>query len=145
MWLQRNKGIFDAEFVQVKSVIQSRRRHQLEALYAKQKVVDTTAPPMGWYKVVPWYKLNVDSARNPLNGLTVCGGAIWDENGQWIYGYAKMTRCCSIVDVELWGAYKGLGLVSSMNVQQFYVETDCKGVWNLLKQEAKMDCISPWY
>ncbi|XP_039030217.1 uncharacterized protein LOC120164270 [Hibiscus syriacus] len=46
-------------------------------------------PPMGWVRV------NVDGAVRERDGVTVCGGIIRNDQGEWIFGFSRSLGVCS--------------------------------------------------
>jgi len=43
-----------------------------------------------WFRPSPnWFKLNTDGSFLGNLGLASGGGLIWNENGEWVEGYAR--------------------------------------------------------
>ncbi|KAE8711340.1 hypothetical protein F3Y22_tig00110295pilonHSYRG00009 [Hibiscus syriacus] len=150
LWTRRNRQIFDPDYCEVESLVQRSRRLQNEATHAlaisnawreqQTKKEDRSKswcpPPQGWYK------LNTDGAQRPDSELATCGGLIRDAQGEWIVGFAKPIRACSVLDAELWGVFEGMTLAWNQGVRDVIIETDNKEVLNLLKQGEAMKGLS---
>ncbi|MBA0731154.1 hypothetical protein Golax_020609, partial [Gossypium laxum] len=62
----------------------------------------------------------VHSTRQVVRGASTCT----DQYGQWILGYNRRFKKCSIFDVELWGILEGLTLLQSRHCDRVLIQTD---------------------
>ncbi|KAE8696705.1 vignain-like [Hibiscus syriacus] len=81
-----------------------------------------------------WWKLNIDGAHKLDIGVTACGGALRDSNGEWIMGFTKALGRCSVLEAKLWGVVVGLEMTWNIGLRKVMVETDSKEVFKLLMQ-----------
>ena len=73
------------------------------------------------------------SLGNP--GLASGGGLIWNENGEWVEGYAKAIGITKSVAVELWALRDGIRLCIVLKLPIVEIELDSKLVVELMKKE----------
>ncbi|MBA0676727.1 hypothetical protein Goari_018191 [Gossypium aridum] len=52
-----------------------------------------------------------DGAIQVMSGSATAGRVLCNENGDWILGYNKFLRNCSIFYTEFWGILNGLKLI----------------------------------
>ncbi|MFQ6647174.1 hypothetical protein Gotur_018953 [Gossypium turneri] len=55
--------------------------------------------------------LNIDVVVNSVSGFSATSGVIHYRKGNWILGYNRFLRKCSVAVVELWGLLDGLLLL----------------------------------
>ncbi|KAH1045742.1 hypothetical protein J1N35_036526 [Gossypium stocksii] len=51
-------------------------------------------------------------------------GLICDQHGTWISSFSRNIGNCSVIDVELWGALKGLQLAWNIGLKRINLELD---------------------
>ena len=88
---------------------------------------------IGWkYPADGWIKLNVDGCSKGNPGMAGAGGAIRDNMGSWIGGFARNIGICSSVTAELWAIYIGLQLVWAKGFRKVLLESDCRVALGLI-------------
>ncbi|KAK8580154.1 hypothetical protein V6N12_070438 [Hibiscus sabdariffa] len=65
-----------------------------------------------------WIKANFDGAVGGIDSLVSAGGVIHDDQGRWVYGYARRLGRCSGLMVELWTAHDILLAVWDLGFRQ---------------------------
>ena len=75
-------------------------------------------PPSGWKK------LNTDGLSIGNSRRSGCGGAVRDEQGEWIAGLSRYIGTTSSFVAEMWGMRDGLVLCKNLNIQCLVVELD---------------------
>ena len=81
-----------------------------------------------------WMKLNMDGSTSCL-GIAGGGGLVRDENGSWVFGFAKKIGKASSFIAELWALHDGLRLCLSRNILVVEVELDAKSIVELLTKQ----------
>ncbi|KAK3222256.1 hypothetical protein Dsin_009281 [Dipteronia sinensis] len=71
-------------------------------------------------------KLNVDGSLNPELGTISAGGVIRNHLKSWIGGFAVNRGNDSIIEVELWGIFKGLQIMWKAGFKKVEVESDSR-------------------
>ena len=79
--------------------------------------ISWTTPPNAWLKI------NSDgSVRNPK--IVAYGGVLRDADGNRVRFFVANIGFCSVVVVELWGAYHGLNIAWSLGFTRVILEMD---------------------
>ncbi|KAK9046621.1 hypothetical protein V6N11_052506 [Hibiscus sabdariffa] len=52
-----------------------------------------------------WVKANVDASVISTDGSAALWGVFRDEDGTWLYGFARNIGCCSVLFAELWAIH----------------------------------------
>jgi len=86
-------------------------------------------PPDGWFK------LNLDGSSLGNPSLAGGRGLIWNENGDWIRGYARAIGITTSVAAELW-ALRDIQMCLLLNLSAVEIELDAKLVVDLLKKDG---------
>lgn len=95
---------------------------------------------IGWkYPTDGWIKLNVDGCSKGNPGMAGAGGAIRDNMGSWIGGFARNIGICSSVTAELWAIYIGLQLVWAKGFRKVLLESDSRFALGLTGDCVKID------
>ncbi|KAK8552637.1 hypothetical protein V6N13_121024 [Hibiscus sabdariffa] len=55
-----------------------------------------------------WIKVNVDASVSTVDRSTGAGGALRDDHGTWLSGYARFVGRCDALLAELWAMHDGL-------------------------------------
>lgn len=76
-----------------------------------------------------WMKLNMDGSAES-SGITGGGGLVRDDNGTWVFDFARNIGNASSFTAELWALHDGLRLCLSRNI--LVVEADAKSIVELL-------------
>lgn len=79
-----------------------------------------------------WYKLNSDSAFNRSNNKASAGGMLWDNDGNWVWGFSTNIGKANSFTVELWGLREGLHICREKGLDGVLVELDSKGVVDMI-------------
>ncbi|KAE8680042.1 hypothetical protein F3Y22_tig00111392pilonHSYRG00178 [Hibiscus syriacus] len=149
IWKNRNRRIFDPDYIEHESILAQGRRLCFEAKRAIETNLQTnpysfqrisvpnhwTPPPTNWCKV------NTDGSRKLGNVFATCGGVIRSSNGGWILGFSKVLGICSIVEAELWGIHEGLSHAWNLGERQIMVEADNLEVIRMLKGKTNKGSI----
>ncbi|KAK8474677.1 hypothetical protein V6N11_034727 [Hibiscus sabdariffa] len=83
-------------------------------------------PPLGWIKA------NSDGVHG-IDSLASARGVICDDQGRWVYGYARSLGRCSVFMVELWAAHDILLVAWDLGFHQVQMETDNLDVAQILQ------------
>lgn len=83
-------------------------------------------PEAGWYRL----KSNGSSTGNP--GPVGSGGLIRNEDGDWVYGYARKIGVTTSFAAELWSLRDGLMQCFSLHLPAVEIEIDTKVIVDLL-------------
>ncbi|KAK8990742.1 hypothetical protein V6N11_028705 [Hibiscus sabdariffa] len=78
-----------------------------------------TRPRTGWIKV------NVDASVSTVDRSVGAGGALRDEHGAWLSGYARFVGRCDSLLAELWAMHDGLILAWDLGFRCVELESDC--------------------
>lgn len=79
-----------------------------------------------------WVKLNTDGASHGNPGEATAGGALRDEEGNWIGGFVLNIGICTAPLAELWGVYYGLYIAWERRVARLELEVDSEIVVGFL-------------
>ncbi|OMO88470.1 reverse transcriptase [Corchorus capsularis] len=79
-----------------------------------------------------WFKLNSDGSVEGNPGIAGSGGAIRDDQGQWVAGYSRKIGYTSSLQAEFWGLRDGLILAHSKGIQKLEVNVDALNVITLI-------------
>ncbi|KAL4325903.1 hypothetical protein GQ457_11G015220 [Hibiscus cannabinus] len=74
---------------------------------------------------VGWVKLNVDAAVATVDHTVEIGGVVRDENGSWLFRYARFVGRCDVLLAEFWTIHDGLLHAWSMGYCRVELESDC--------------------
>ncbi|KAL4325431.1 hypothetical protein GQ457_11G002310 [Hibiscus cannabinus] len=80
-----------------------------------------TRPRTGWIKV------NVDASVSMVDRFVGAGGALRDDSGAWLSGYARYVGRCDALLAELWAIHDGLLLAWDLGFRFVELESDCLG------------------
>ncbi|KAF7808130.1 ribonuclease H [Senna tora] len=62
-----------------------------------------------WYPPIPgWIKLNMDRFHHNTTRSSACGGVACDENGNWLFGFARRLGKRNAIYVDMWGIIFGV-------------------------------------
>ncbi|KAF7808048.1 hypothetical protein G2W53_040209 [Senna tora] len=62
-----------------------------------------------WYPPIPgWIKLNMDRFHHNTTGSSACVGVARDENGNWLFGFARRLGKRNAIYVDMWGIIFGV-------------------------------------
>ncbi|KAF7807529.1 ribonuclease H [Senna tora] len=62
-----------------------------------------------WYPPSPgWIKLNMDRFHHNTTGSSACVGVTRDENGNWLFGFARRLGKRNAIYVDMWGIIFGV-------------------------------------
>ncbi|KAE8689424.1 hypothetical protein F3Y22_tig00110940pilonHSYRG00583 [Hibiscus syriacus] len=97
-WKNRNRRIFDLEYIEKESVLVQGRRLCFEANRAIESSLQRTLPShrmsnehTHWSPPpTNWCKVNTDGSCKTGNGFATCGGVIRSSDGSWILGFGKL-------------------------------------------------------
>ncbi|KAL4291469.1 hypothetical protein GQ457_14G003410 [Hibiscus cannabinus] len=78
-----------------------------------------TRPRTGWIKV------NVDASVSMVDRSAGAGGALRDDSGAWLSGYARYVGRCDVLLAELWAIHDGLLLAWDLGFRFVELESDC--------------------
>ncbi|KAE8689105.1 hypothetical protein F3Y22_tig00110943pilonHSYRG00004 [Hibiscus syriacus] len=137
----RNRRIFDLEYIEKESVLVQGRRLCFEANRAIESSLQRTLPShrmsnehTHWSPPpTNWCKVNTDGSCKTGNGFATCGGVIRSSDGSWILGFGKLLGICSIIEAELWGIHEGLSHAWNLGERQIMVEADSLEVIRMLQ------------
>ena len=79
-------------------------------------------------------KLNMDGFVGS-SGIAGGGGLMWDDNGTWVFGFARKIEKASSFTTELWALRDGLRLCLSQNFLVVEVELEAKSIVELLTKQ----------
>ncbi|KAL4385217.1 hypothetical protein GQ457_15G009690 [Hibiscus cannabinus] len=96
-------------------------------------LVSNWAPPQ-----VGWVKLNVDAAVATVDHTVGIEGVVRDENGVWLFGYARFVGRCDVLLAEFWAIHDGLLHVWSMGYRRVELESDCLEAVRVINNESDM-------
>lgn len=68
--------------------------------------------------------LNNDGVVHLDTGRAFAGCVARDINGQWLFGFNRYLRKCSIFDAELWGILEGLKLIQKRGHDRVIILSD---------------------
>ncbi|KAK8625879.1 hypothetical protein V6N13_057036 [Hibiscus sabdariffa] len=83
-----------------------------------------------------WIKINSDGARNSSEELASCGGVLQNSVGDWLIGFTKFIKVCSIVDVELRGAYIEALYAWDLRYRQVILDLDNLDALHILNNDS---------
>ncbi|KAL4369713.1 hypothetical protein GQ457_05G033720 [Hibiscus cannabinus] len=84
-----------------------------------------------------WIKANADGASALGSCKAAAGGVLRDENGAWIFGFARKLRVCSSLIAEIWAVHNCLLHAWRLGFRMVELETDCLEVERILLGESK--------
>ncbi|PRQ16167.1 putative ribonuclease H-like domain-containing protein [Rosa chinensis] len=71
-----------------------------------------------------WFKLNVDGSCHKNTGIICAGGALRNDKGEWMNGFAVKLGIGQVVEAELWGLLKGMEMAWQNECRQLKIEMD---------------------
>ncbi|KAK8519707.1 hypothetical protein V6N11_064858 [Hibiscus sabdariffa] len=89
--LERARSWLNMVVAIIQPTIQSGQAHDA----TRHCKVQWISPPLGWVKV------NSDVAQARGNRYMSVSGLMRDKNGQWLGGFGKFLRICSVFEAEL--------------------------------------------
>ncbi|KAE8692126.1 hypothetical protein F3Y22_tig00110858pilonHSYRG00043 [Hibiscus syriacus] len=127
IWKDRDRRIFDPEYIENDYVLVRGRRLSREARSALDSALSLA-----------------QSSRRLLN--TIDPWSRFLSIG--MLGFSKAIGICSIVEAELWGIHEGLSHAWNLGERQVMVETDCLEAVRMLQESYKkasiitlLDCV----
>ncbi|KAK9006758.1 hypothetical protein V6N11_019092 [Hibiscus sabdariffa] len=91
-----------------------------------------TGPPSGWIK------LNVDASVSMADNKAGIGGVLRDEQGNWIFGFARSIGRCSVILAELWAIHDGLLHTWNLNHRNVILESDYLEAVQIINYKSKI-------
>ncbi|KAL4369220.1 hypothetical protein GQ457_05G009730 [Hibiscus cannabinus] len=91
-----------------------------------------SAPRQGWIKA------NADGASALGSCKATAGGVLRDENGAWIFGFARKLGVCSSLIAEIWAVHNYLLHAWRLGFRMVELETDCLEVERILLGKSKV-------
>ncbi|KAF7826680.1 ribonuclease H [Senna tora] len=90
-----------------------------------------------WYPPSPgWIKLNVDGSRHNTTRSSACGGVARDENGNWLFGFAKRLGKRNAIYAEIWGIFFEVRIAKEKGYPRVMIEVDSKSALELIVTES---------
>ncbi|KAK9019067.1 hypothetical protein V6N11_034106 [Hibiscus sabdariffa] len=83
----------------------------------------------------PFIKANTDGGKSSALGRSFCGGVARNSAEDWCFGFAKFIGVCSVLDVEVWGAYLGLSLAWEKGFQLVILELDSVAIAGVVRKD----------
>jgi ribonuclease HI len=71
-----------------------------------------------------WHKLNVDGSWHKDLGIMCAGGVIRNDKGDWVSGFSVNLGAGQVLEAELWGLLKGMGLAWNNGCRFLEIEMD---------------------
>ncbi|KAK9019279.1 hypothetical protein V6N11_053805 [Hibiscus sabdariffa] len=97
-------------------------------------VSQTSEVTSRWQKLsLGWIKANSDGVVRGIDILASAGSVIRDDQGRWVYGYARRLGRCSVLMAELWAAHDILLAAWDLGFHQVQMETDNLDVARILQ------------
>jgi len=84
-----------------------------------------------------WIALNTDGAAKGNSGPAGAGGALRDNQGQWLVGFTEYVGYCSAVKAELRGVLRGLKIAREMRIRKLWLRVDSKTVVTWLTNKSQ--------
>ncbi|KAE8674682.1 hypothetical protein F3Y22_tig00111741pilonHSYRG00313 [Hibiscus syriacus] len=84
-----------------------------------------------------WIKANTDGAFGGLMKMVVAGGVLRDDQGVWIFGFARSLGICTVFMVEFWAIHDSLSHAWHFGFRGIKVETDCAKAVETLNNNIK--------
>ncbi|KAK9994127.1 hypothetical protein SO802_023830 [Lithocarpus litseifolius] len=86
-------------------------------------------------------KLNTDGSSVDTLGLAGGGGVVRDEQGNWVFGYARKIGSVNSLLAELWTLRDGLFLYLQAQVHALIVEMDAKALVDAFSNQTNSNVI----
>ncbi|KAE8735166.1 hypothetical protein F3Y22_tig00000405pilonHSYRG00010 [Hibiscus syriacus] len=86
-----------------------------------------------------WLKVNADGAVGGTLKMAAVWGVLRDDQGRWIFGFARSLGICSVLMAELLAIHDSLVHAWNLGFGKIQLETDCAKAVELLKENNRVD------
>lgn len=136
LWKWRNKEVFKGESKSIYHKVEWTRKQCKEikdAFNRRPSIISKSNPRvtklLRWEQLERgWIKLNSDGSCNTLTGKAACGGALRDEQGNWIVGFSANLGTITTDEAEAWGLYYGIKLAWEKGFRKVIIECYSKKI-----------------
>lgn len=138
IWKDRNKKSFDNVDVDPHQSLRNIASFSLEISEAfksilsnghRNSVLISWSPPC-----TAGVKLNTDGCWMENRKLAGYGGIFRDHQGHWLLGYFGKQDCSTILEVEIWGIYRGLTIMLEKGYNNISIESDSLDAVKLINE-----------
>ena len=129
IWDNMNQVVFKNKNsnLNLSKLIMQRVREYYHCAYNPKEAETRVVKAIRWEKLTRgWVKLNINGSSLGNPGLAGGGGLIWDENGEWILGFARNIGITTSFQAKLWALCDGLSLFVDRNFSTVKVDLEAK-------------------